>query len=170
MRFAHFAPIALLCGLSACGPSGERSTAQLLNHRLQDRLGADIAANRVALQPANDGATVTFLDTASNTPGALQPAEATTGSPRASMVEGLLDPYLMRLSVADTSSLPESRKSQRTAALTQYLQAFQLGDTLVPATAQPGGPPGLAVTIKVVCPHRNDGWGYDDGKRKPACF
>jgi hypothetical protein len=85
------------------------------------------------------------------------------------MVEGLLDPALMRLAIADTSDLPPDRKAERIDRLVRYLRGYQLDDTLQPGAPQPAGQPqGLAVTIQVVCPHRG-GWGYDSGKRKPDC-
>lgn len=166
--------LAPLLFLGACGPTREQATAHLLNQRLQEKLGADIAANRVALETLPAGAKVTFLDTSStSTPGRLQVSDPGAGSVRASVIESLLDPSLMRIGVTDTSALLPEQKAERTRDLTQYIQSMQLGSTLQPAeppAAQPSGPAGMALTINVQCPHRNDGSGYDSGIRKPACF
>ncbi len=163
----------LLC-LAACGPTREQATAGLLNQRLQEQLDADVKGNRVALETLPTGARVTFLDT-SSTPGGLQDPDPSLGSTRASVIEALLDPSLMRIGVTDTSVLPPDEKAARTRDLTQYIQSMQLGSTLQPAEspeAQPSGPgpAGMRLTINVQCPHRNDGSGYDSGVRKPACF
>ena len=167
--FVLFAP--LLC-LAACGPTREQATAGFLNQRLQEQLGADVTANRVALEALPTGARVTFLDT-SSTPGGLQMSDPSIGSVRASVIEALLDPSLMRIGVTDTSALPPDQKAARVSSLTQYIQSMQLGSTLQPAAppeAQQPGPTGMTLTINVQCPHRNDGSGYDSGIRKPACF
>ena len=164
--------LAPLLFLVACGPTREQATARLLNQRLQEQLGADVAANHVALEPLPAGAKVTFLDT-SSTPGGLQASDPGIGSVRASTLEALLDPSLMRISVTDTSALPPEQKAERTSNLTQYIQSMQLGSTLQPAEppeAQPSGPIGMRLTISVQCPNRNDGSGYDSGIRKPGCF
>lgn len=158
--------------LTACGGAQERRTARLLNHRLHDRLAADIAANNVALQSTPGGARVTFLDLSAEPGGPLASARPTT-SARASLIEGLLDPALMRVSLDDTSTLPSDQKARRVANLTQYFQANALGDIVTPPSssdAPAAAPPGATVTIRVQCPHRNDGTGYDSGKRKPDCF
>ena len=158
--------------LGACGPTREQATAGLLNQRLQEQLSAEVTANRVALQPLPTGAKVTFLDT-SSTPGGLQVSDPGVGSVRASLIEALLDPSLMRIDVMDTSTLPPEQKAKRTSNLTQYIQSMQLGSTLQPAQppeAQSSGPGGMTLTIEVQCPRRNDGSGYDSGARKPACF
>ena len=163
---------ALLLFLGGCGPTREQATAGLLNQRLQEQLGADVTANRVALETLPTGARVTFLDT-SPTPGGLQVSDPGVGSVRASVIEALLDPSLMRIGVTDTSALSPDQKAARISNLTQYIQSMQLGSTLQPGEppgAQQPGPAGMTLTINVQCPYRNDGSGYDSGVRKPACF
>jgi hypothetical protein len=170
-RLAVVLPALLL--LAACGPAREQQrTARLLNDRLDMRLSSDVAANRAFLCPAPDGAQVTLLD-ASPSPGGPAVSDPNDGSVRAGVIEALLDPSLMRISVADTSSLPPEQKAERIANLEDYFRAMALGDVLRPGdAAQPpaAGPPGLTLTISVACPHRRDGSGYGDGKRKPGCF
>ena len=161
----------LLC-LAACGPDRERATAGFLNQRLQEQLDTDVKANRVALEALPTGARVTFLDT-SPTVGGPQVSDPGVGSVRASVIEALLDPSLMRIGVTDTSALSPDQKAARVGNLTQYIQSMQLGSTLQPAEpaeAQRPGPAGMLLTINVQCPHRNDGSGYDSGVRKPGCF
>lgn len=162
---------ASLLGLAACG-SVEQDTTTVLNQRLQERLGNDITTNRVALQRLSDGARVTFLD-ASSSPGSLPVSDPNEGSTRASMIEALLDPALMRVALTDTSNLPQDTKNQRVGDLTRYFQSMLLGAILHPedvSVAQPAVRPGVAVDIHVICPHRHDGIGYDSGERKPDCF
>lgn len=165
---AVLAPVALL---AACA-SPEHSTARLLDQRLQAQLAADIAANRVTVQPLPQGARVTFLGT-SATPGGLASSLPDEGSSRSSVIEALLDPTLMRVAVDDTAPVTADQRAAQVASIRQYFQENALGSLLLPDPQPqllPPGPPGVALTISVVCPHRNDGAGYDTGKDKPACF
>lgn len=173
IRFAcHAALAGLLLALAACGSGGGRATANLLNQRLHARLDQDIAQNRVALTPLRDGAQVTFLDP-STVPGGPIPSEPGEGSPRAGMIEAMLDPALMRVNIADSSAAPQYLKDQRIGSMTGYFQAMALGSTVHPEDASApaaAGPAGLAVTLRVVCPHRRGGTGYGSGERNPRCF
>ncbi len=92
------------------------------------------------------------------------------------MVEGLLDPTLMRVAVTDTSTLPDDQRAARIKNLTDFFQTYGLGQMLLPNPPQrpmPLGaatpmPPGLTVTIALQCPRR-PGIGYGSGAREPAC-
>jgi hypothetical protein len=158
--------------VSACG-SGQERTTQLLNRRLQTQMAPDIAANRASVQPLPGGARVTLLGSS------LFPNDTTTldnqeVDPRAGVIEGLLDPDLMQVQVADTSTLPDRQRDTRVGNVVQYFTAYGLEATPRPADPpQPGSaaatPAGLAITISVVCPNRHDRAGYDSGARKPEC-
>jgi len=164
IRFPDLTLAAVLLGMAAC-TSQEHQTVDLLNRRLNTTLGPDIAANHVALTPTPHGTTVTFLDPTS-TPAGAATADPSVNGPWSSMVQGLLDPFLMRLSITDTAN----PTSTRAADMETYLRSFELGDSLAPAAAPPIGPAGLTVQITVACPHRPFFWGYDSGRRKPDCF
>jgi hypothetical protein len=157
----------LLCPLvllAACGgPSGQQRAAWELDHRLENRLAPNIAAGDAALQPLPDGARVTFLSPALF-PNGMRPVRDGGGDVRANVVQGLLDPRLMRIQVADTSALPPSLQRARIRDLTQYLVEARLGPTLQPAVPPQGMPPGpdgaapagLTITINVQCPHDHE--------------
>ncbi len=173
----HARQLAVLLGpvflLGACGPSGQQHATQLLNNRLQTRLAPDIAAGRAVLQPQSDGATVTLLDP-TLFPNSADVLDNRENDVRASVVEALLDPSLMRLRVTDTSSLPDRQRDTRVLNVMQYFTSNGLGLTLEPAEPLQAAPPapaqgGLTVTIKVQCPNRDDRAGYGSGRSKPIC-
>jgi hypothetical protein len=156
--------------LAACA-SGQQQTTRLLQQRLQVSLAPDVAGGRASVQTLPDGALVTLLEPSSfpNDKKALD--DATKPDVRANVIQGLLDPSLMRVAVADTSTLPAYRRDTRVANVAQYFTLNGLGGVLVPAGAAPPatGPAGLAITIVVQCPPRNGRTGYGDGTSKPVC-
>ena len=152
--------------LAACA-SGQHRTARELNHRLQDRLGPDIATKRASLQTLQDGARVTLL-------GPLQsPAGSSTrddGQRNAlpNVVQGLLAPALMRIQVADSGPMSQYQREARVRDVRQYLVDYGLGQTLRPAAAAVAAnraETGLTITIEVQCRRRDNGPGHP----KPAC-
>jgi hypothetical protein len=179
MSFHAWRLAILLCPpllLAACGPSGQQRTAQRLDDRLFVDLAPDIAAGNAVLQPLPDGARVTFLGP-SLFPVDERALDNQQRDVRAGVVEGLLDPSLMRLQVVDTSALPDSQRDARVRNVARYFEVYDLGPSLVPtaprAVLPPGPPgatpPGLTITISVHCPHPNDGAGYGDGTSRPVC-
>ncbi len=161
-----------LLAMAACGSSPEQKTAQLLDRRLEAQLAPDIAAHRAVVERTRDGVRVTLLDPSAfpDDPDVLTGRDVDV---RAGVVEGLLDPDLIRVQVSDTSNLPADRRDDRERNVARYFIAYGVGPVLRPAEpAQAGapGPAGLAINISVVCPHRNDGAGYGSGARKPGCF
>jgi hypothetical protein len=169
----------LLCPIimaASCHSSGQQRATQLLDQRLQAELAPDIAAGKAALQPLPDGARVTLLDTSSSFPNDVGALTDRRPDIRSNVIEGLLDPKLMRIQVTDTSTLPADQRDARVQNVVQYFVANGLGSTLGPATPQqatlPGSadtaPAGLRITISVQCPH-HDGAGYDSGDANPAC-
>jgi hypothetical protein len=164
-----FSPLLLI---AACS-SGQQHTTRLLNQRLQAQLAPVIAAGNVALQPLPDGAQVTLLGPAMFS-NRVKTGEDQRPDIRAAVIEGLLDPSLMQIQLADTSNLPDSQRNARIQDVSSYFVAYGLGSTLQPEMAPqgPGGtaPAGLTITINVQCPSR-PGWffGYTDGKAMPVC-
>ncbi|HEY0185454.1 MAG TPA: hypothetical protein VGC09_21850 [Rhodopila sp.] len=159
--------------LAACGPSGQQRTAQRLDERLLVGLGPDIAAGNAILQPLPDGARVALLGSSPYTADdrALDNQQRDV---RAGVVEGLLDPRLMQIQVADTSALPDHEREVRIGNVGRYLEAYGLHATLQPAASQPPGPPGsvpagLLITINVQCPDRPYRSGYGSGASMPVC-
>jgi hypothetical protein len=95
----------------------------------------------------------------------------------ASVIEALLDPRLMRIAVADTSTLPDDQRVDRIQGARRYFTAFGLGSTLQPAAplqATPAGPAGampagLVLTISVQCPPGRDPFAFANGLADPVC-
>jgi hypothetical protein len=160
----------LLLTLACCGSSGQQRTTRLLDDRMETQLAPQIKAGRAVVQRLPDGTQVTLLDSSMfpNDPKALDDQVADI---RADVIEGLLDPSLMRVSVADTSSLPAYQRDTRVQNVQGYFTAMGLGSVLVPAESAPpaAGPPGLAITVNVQCPPRNHYVGYRDGMSRPVC-
>jgi hypothetical protein len=160
--------------LAACGWSQQGRTTRLLDHRMQTRLQADIATNRAAMQPLPDGVQVTLLST-SMFPNSIAATEDQYPDIRATVIEGLLDPALMRVQVVDTSSMPDDQRALRVHNVVRYFAENGLGSVIrqvEPPTAQPttAAPPGLTITIRVVCPPPHGGFGYGSGQADPACY
>lgn len=166
---AFFGPLLLLCGCV----SDQQASVDLLNRRLQRTLAPEMAANIVAVQPLPDGATVTLLD-GHVLPDELGALDNRVRDPRASLVEGLLVPDIMQLSVVDTGAAPEAERRKRVDAFVEYMEEYRLRTTLqtvevLPATAPAAGPAGMAVTVRVVCPERTNWPGYGQGQSLPSC-
>lgn len=151
--------LCLLLPLAACGSSDQQRAAWQLDQRLQARLAPDIAAGNATVQPLPDGAQVTLLSHAQS-PSVVQPADGSVGDARAHLIQGLLDPRLLRVQVTDTSGLSPDQQTARVQELTRYFVDYRLGPTLALSAlpqgmpSGPGGavPPGLTVTISVQCP------------------
>nr|WP_294517768.1 hypothetical protein [uncultured Rhodopila sp.] len=163
--------LAPLLLLGACSwDHGLHRSTELLNDRLQARLAPDIAAGSAALQPAQNGAVVTLLGNSDFT----EKVDAQTGTyreVRASVIQGLLDPSLIHIAVADTSSLTAEQRATRVRNVTQYFKDNGLALSLLPegqAPVVPAGTPaaaapqGVTITLLLDCPaHRQpNNWNY----------
>jgi hypothetical protein len=168
--------------VAACGPSGQQRTVRLLDERLLFQLAPSIEAGDAALQILPDGARVTLLggSPSSNAPSSNRAKRTDDQFPavRVAVIEGLLDPRLMRIQLADTSALPQAQRDARVKDVARYFEAYGLGSTLQPAAppqAMPPGsaagaaPSGLTITISVQCPDRHRGPGYGSGRSMPVC-
>lgn len=159
--------IAPLLLLAACGNNGQSRTTELLNDRLHATLAPDIAAGQAALKPLPNGALVTLLGN-SDFPDQVDSQTNRYREVRASVIQGLLDPSLVHIAVADTSGLPVEQRTTRVHNVTQYFKDNGLALSLVPdgqAPAVPAGaavPQGVTITLVLDCPaHRQpDNWNY----------
>jgi hypothetical protein len=171
---SHARHLAVLLGplLFLAGCSGGPTTTQRLDDRLLVLLTPDIAAGNATLEPLPNGARVTLLGP-SRFPIDERALDDQQRDVRASVVEGLLDPSLMQIQLADTSALPDAQRDMRVRNVARYFEAYELGSTLQPAAPPqaipPGAPTGLTITINVQCPHWHDGDGYGDGRSRPVC-
>jgi hypothetical protein len=154
--------------VAACSSDhGQHRTAELLNDRLNATLAPDIAAGQAALQPLPGGALVTLLGN-SDFRDQVDARDNRVREVRASLIQGLLDPALIRIAVADTSSLTAAQRATRVHNVTQYFKDNGLALSLLPegqAPVLPSGAPtpqGVTVTLLLDCPaHRQpDNWNY----------
>ncbi|HEX3574975.1 MAG TPA: hypothetical protein VHU42_10280 [Rhodopila sp.] len=155
--------------LAACG-NPRQQTVQTLNNRMFDHLSAEIAAGKAVVQPLPSGTQITLLDP-SLFPNDDRSMEDQFVDMRADVIEGLLDPSLMRVQVADTSALPQYQRQTRVSNVAGYFFANGLGPVLVPAAPTPAtpGPAGLVITVNVQCPPPNGVTGPGDGRSHPVC-
>jgi len=158
--------------LTACGSCGQPRTAWRLDDRLQAQLAPDVAAGKAVVQPLPDGARVTLLGP-SQFPVDEQALTDQQRDVRASVIEGLLDPRLMQIQLADTSALPEYQRDARVRNVAEYFRVNGLGSTLQPTAPQlaasPGAPAGLTISVTLQCPRRRGYAGYGDGRSRPVC-
>jgi hypothetical protein len=165
----HAVVLTPLILLAACG-SGPSHTARLLDQRLNASLAGDVAAGRATVQTLPDGDRVTLLGP-SSFPDDTKTLDDQTPDVRANVIQGMLDPTLMRVQVADTSTLPAYQRDVRVRNVAQYFVANGLGPVLVPPgpDAAPVGAAGLVLTIQLDCPRPNGSAGYGDGGSHPVC-
>jgi hypothetical protein len=163
----HPGRLALLAApllLAACSGSGVQNSARILDERLQERLAKPIADGQVALTPQADGATVTLLRPP---PPPNQDLDDRDRFILASTIEGLLDPSLMQVQVADTAT-PPTMDQPRVRATTAYFQTYGIGATpgATPTLAQQG----LTIAITVHCPPSHDAWNWGYDEAYPTCW
>ena len=163
----------LLLTLACCGPSRQQRTTDLLDDRMQTQLASEIKAGRAVVQRLPDGARVTLLDS-SMFPNDQKALDDQVPDVRADVIEALLDPSLMRVAVADTSTLPADQRDTRIRNVEDYFTDNGLGFVLVPAETAPpapgpAGPAGLTITVSVHCPPTGYYIGYRDGISRPVC-
>jgi hypothetical protein len=160
------APLLLV---AACSwDHGQHRTAELLNDRLSATLAPDIAAGHAVLQPLPNGALVTLLGN-SDFRDQIDAQDNRVREVRASVIQGMLDPALIRIAVADTSSLPDGQRAARLHNVTQYFKDNGLALSLLPEGQAPvvsagtaPAPQGVMISLLLDCPaHRQpDNWNY----------
>jgi len=154
MRFQAERRVALLGPLflvAACS-CGNKSVANL-DERLQLRLAPDIAAGRAVLEPLPDGARVTFAGQSLFAPGRAQ-LDDSGRFILASFIQGLLDPGILHIQIAEPPASPVYVQGARSQAVTEYFVDYGLGPSLQPATAPVGSadnpPQNLAITVSII--------------------
>jgi hypothetical protein len=147
--------------LAGCGSTHQQKSVDLLQQRLHTQMAGAVQTGAATIQDLPDGAVVTFPDG--------QRAIAT--SPRTDMVEALLDPDLLRIGIVPSAGLPPYEADRRAQAWEADFRRMSIGQALQPPSVMPQpAPNGMTVSIQVVCPDRSNGWNYNLGPRRPACY
>jgi hypothetical protein len=150
---ALFFPMLLVV---ACTSSGNNSATNL-GQRMQVLMASDIAAGRAGLEQLPDGARVT-LPQQSLFPVGRAELDDKGRFILASVIQGLLDPGILRIDLAESPGTPVGLQAAQVRAVTQYFVDYGLGPTL-----QPSGPPqdlppgsvstapaGLTITVSII--------------------
>jgi hypothetical protein len=151
-RIALFLPMLFVV---AC-TSGNNSAANL-GERMQVLMAPDIAAGRAGLEQLPDGARVT-LPQQSLFPVGRSELDDKGRFILASVIQGLLDPGILRIDIAASPGTPVGLQTAQARAVTDYFVDYGLGPALQPSAPQqdlpPGtvgtAPPGLTITVSVV--------------------
>jgi hypothetical protein len=148
-RVALFVPILFVV---ACTSSGNNSAANL-GQRMQVLLAPDIAAGRVGLDQLPDGARVTLPEQSLFSPGRGE-LDDRGRFLLASVIQGLLDPGILRIDVAEPAPSPAYLQGPRTLAVRQYFVDYGLGPALQPASVPPGSgdtaPQNVMITVSII--------------------
>jgi flagellar motor protein MotB len=155
MRFQVGRRVALLFPMLfvvACSCSGNNSVANL-GQRMQVLLAPDIAAGRVGLEQLPDGARVTLPEQSLFPPGRGE-LDDKGRFLLASVIQGLLDPGILRIDVAEPAPSPAYLQEPRAGAVRQFFVDYGLGSTLQPAAVPQGSadtaPQVLTISVSVV--------------------
>jgi hypothetical protein len=145
-----------LLPVAACAP-GPDHVAEHLNERLQFQLAPQMTASQAALEEFPDGARVTLTDQSLFKPGSAELSDSGHYI-IASVIEGLVNPSLLRIELAESPASSPYLRDQRLQTVTTFLSDYQLLPSLHPGTWQDttpppanGAPPSqvLAITITV---------------------
>ena len=140
----------------ACTSSGNNSVMHL-GQRMQVLLAPDIAAGRVSLDQLPDGALVT-LPQQSLFPIGRAELDGKGRYILASVIQGLLDPGILRIQISDAAGTPVGLQTAQARAVTEFFVDYGLGPALQPSVAPqdlpPGSvsaaPPGVVITVSVI--------------------
>jgi hypothetical protein len=143
--------------LVACTSSGPSRSAQGLGQRLQTQLAGEIAAGQAVLEQLPDGARVTIPEQTLFPRGGVE-LDDKGRYVLASVIEGLLEPRITRIEVAEPPAATIGLQGARTRAVTEYFEDYGLGPTLLPSALQqeippaPGStaPQGMTITVTMV--------------------
>jgi hypothetical protein len=132
--------------------SGNNSAANL-GQRMQVLLAPDIAAGRVGLEQLPDGARVTLPEQSLFPPGRGE-LDDRGRFLLASVIQGLLDPGILRIDVAEPAPSPAYLQGPRAGAVRQFFVDYGLGSTLQPAAVPQGSvdtaPQDLTISVSIV--------------------
>jgi flagellar motor protein MotB len=155
MRFQAGRLVALfvpILSVVACTSSGNNSAANL-GQRMQVLLAPDIAAGRVGLEQLPDGARVTLPEQSLFPPGRGE-LDDRGRFLLASVIQGLLDPGILRIDVAEPAPSPAYLQGPRASAVRQYFVDYGLGPTLQPAAVPPASvdtaPQNVMITVNII--------------------
>jgi hypothetical protein len=149
MRLAAIHRASLLGSLLLMAACSSGSPTQDLNARLQMQLAPQIATNEAALQPLPDGSQVLLIDESLFAAGGAQLNDKGQYI-LASVIEGLIDPRLLRIEVADSPGTAAYLQSARVQAVTEYFADYGLAPTLQPPSAPVATTsPGTVIAIHV---------------------
>ena len=141
----------LMLFVVAC-TSGNNSVANL-GQRMQVLLAPDIAAGRVGLEQLPDGARVTIPEQSLFPPGRSE-LDDRGRFLLASVIQGLLDPGILRVDVAEPAPSPAYLQGPRAGAVRQFFVDYGLGSTLQPAAVPQGSvdtaPQDLTIAVSIV--------------------
>jgi hypothetical protein len=129
---------------ACCGPNN----ASLLNRRLQAQLTLETANGRAVVQPLPSGAQVTLTDQTLFPNGGAQ-LDARGRYVLASLIEGLLDPNILQISLASSSATPPALQQARGQAVRRFFEEYFLGPSLQPAGSAPVAAASGGTTITV---------------------
>jgi hypothetical protein len=143
-----FGPLLLVAACSC----GNNSVANL-DERLQLRLAPEIAAGHAGLEQLPDGARVTFSEQTLFPPGRAE-LDDSGRFIMASFIQGLLDPGILRIQIAEPPASSVYVQGSRTKSVTEYFVDYGLGPSLQPAAVPAGSadsaPQNLAITVSVI--------------------
>jgi hypothetical protein len=132
--------------------SGNNSVTNL-GQRMQVLLAPDIAAGRVGLEQLPDGARVTLPEQSLFPPGRGE-LDDRGRFLLASVIQGLLDPGILRIDVAEPAPSPAYLQGPRAGAVRQFFVDYGLGSTLQPAAVPQGSvdtaPQDLTISVSIV--------------------
>jgi hypothetical protein len=149
-----FVPVLLLAGCA----SGPDQATEDLGNRLRGELAPEISDGRASVAQLQNGARVVLTDQALFPRGGA----ALDDKGRyvlASVVEGLLDPRLLQIEVAEAAGTPAYLRAARTEAVHTFVEKALLPISwpyaprqVVPAGPGSAAPQGMSITVAV-----NDG-------------
>jgi flagellar motor protein MotB len=138
--------------LVACTSSGNNSATNLVL-RMQVLLAPDLAAGRAGLDQLPDGARVTLPEQSLFPPGRAE-LDDRGRFLLASVIQGLLDPGILRIDVAEPAPSPAYLQGPRASAVRQYFVDYGLGPTLQPAAVPPASvdtaPQNVMITVNII--------------------
>jgi hypothetical protein len=139
--------------VAACASAEFHGSNRQVANRLQVRLRPDIAAGSAQVQRTPGSARVTIADQSLFPKGGTE-LDDNGRLILARVIEGLLDPHIMRVDVMDSPTAPGYVQSGRVEAVRQFFRENGLGAALPPptATVAPAGaaPQQLTITVSVV--------------------
>ncbi len=155
-RLRIAASLASMLLLLGCASRTQR-TALELGNRMETRLSPAIKGGQAVLERLPDGARVT-LSEQSLFPNGSAELDNRGRYVLASVVEGLMDPRLLRIDVSEPASTPLRLRQARLQAVIRYLHDVQVAPQLLLAALQQGAPPeaggatsqALAITVTIV--------------------